>query len=521
MKTTQFRILCCLLLGTVISAKNKHKQKKHHNDRHKSNELKWERDLCQLLGYEKEFDFCAEIYFCHEGGNRDRALRGVEDDQERRANRSHDNGKFGWRLPDESSCKWPGPLIRMKRGFKYGLLVHGSGDEGVVTNLHTHGLHIAGHGNGDDVTRYVGGEDVIVYAMDIQEHHMGGTFWYHSHLHGHTKEQVSGGAFGMLIIDDDGKDMLTKDDKVEKLLASEEHELLMVASNMYAYTETWAVNGRQSMETYSLKAQTWYRLRILTVNLSDNNDMQTVTIGDQSCSVHALAHDGIFRFQVPATESQNDYPMSVSSRLDVAIKCSANSKISINGQDVAEIQVDDSAMEDDASPWKDGVEGQTWPSKRPPYLEDLRGKSVDNTYKLHVGETNINEQAYHATEPLCNDGKDFKYGTIQEWTFSSSTHPFHLHMYPMQVVSDNCGDDYEVGEYYDTISPDRKCTVRMNFVDIGGRTAFHCHIYRHGDQGAMGFINVVDAPKLPDEPRVFKCNNESCDVPVVPNLCQQ
>merc|ERR1712071_31221 len=135
--------------------------------------------------------------------------------------------------------------------------------------------------------------------------------------------------------------MLTKDDKVEKLLASEEHELLMVASNMYAHTQTWAVNGRQSMETYSLKAQTWYRLRILTVNLSDNNDMQTVTIGDQSCSVHALAHDGIFRLQVPATESQNDYPMSVSSRLDVAIKCSANSKISINGQDVAEIQVDD------------------------------------------------------------------------------------------------------------------------------------------------------------------------------------
>ena len=75
-------------------------------------------------------------------------------------------------------------------------------DEEISTNLHTHGLHIVGSGNGDDVIREVSGGNCLDYVWDIAEDHPGGSYWYHAHHHGHTEEQVLGGAFGMLIVED-------------------------------------------------------------------------------------------------------------------------------------------------------------------------------------------------------------------------------------------------------------------------------------------------------------------------------
>ena len=34
-------------------------------------------------------------------------------------------------------------------------------------------------------------------------------------------------------------------------------------------------------------------------------------------------------------------------------------------------------------------------------------------------------------------------------------------------------------------------TVRIRFVDIAGRTVYHCHILFHGDGGMMGVVEVV------------------------------
>ena len=74
---------------------------------------------------------------------------------------------------------------------------------GTKANLHTHGLHISGDGNSDDITRYANvGESCLTYTYNVSSSHMGGTYWYHVHVHGFTNAQVSGGAFGMLIVEE-------------------------------------------------------------------------------------------------------------------------------------------------------------------------------------------------------------------------------------------------------------------------------------------------------------------------------
>ena len=76
-----------------------------------------------------------------------------------------------------------------------------------LTNLHTHGLHVAPNGPRDkpesdnvfvEIAPAGGHQD---YEIKIPPDHPSGTFWYHAHLHGSTAIQVSGGMSGALIIE--------------------------------------------------------------------------------------------------------------------------------------------------------------------------------------------------------------------------------------------------------------------------------------------------------------------------------
>ena len=69
-------------------------------------------------------------------------------------------------------------------------------------------------------------------------------------------------------------------------------------------------------------------------------------------------------------------------------------------------------------------------------------------------------------------------------------HPFHLHVWPFQVVSrsDGAADP----GWRDTVDVPAGGTVviRIPFTDIPGRTVYHCHILDHEDLGMMGIIEV-------------------------------
>ena len=94
----------------------------------------------------------------------------------------------------------------------------------------------------------------------------------------------------------------------------------------------------------------------------------------------------------------------------------------------------------------------------------------------------------------------WNYGDILQFTVSrSSIHPFHLHIYPMQI-QEGCSP-HEVGEFYDTISSlDSHCVVKFRVYGEPGKAVMHCHLLRHEDNGAMTWANVVGGPDLALEP---------------------
>ena len=87
-------------------------------------------------------------------------------------------------------------------------------------------------------------------------------------------------------------------------------------------------------------------------------------------------------------------------------------------------------------------------------------------------------------------------GAVEEWTIANTSpmdHPFHLHVWPMQVVAAADMDPTGRPDWRDVvIVPARgQVTVRIRIADFAGRTVYHCHVLDHEDQGMMGIIDAT------------------------------
>ncbi len=88
-----------------------------------------------------------------------------------------------------------------------------------------------------------------------------------------------------------------------------------------------------------------------------------------------------------------------------------------------------------------------------------------------------------------------KLNTVEQWTIvnhTEETHPFHMHTYPMQLISVN-GVPTAFDGYQDEIvlPPHGYVVMRIRFADFTGETVFHCHILAHEDAGMMANILVT------------------------------
>ncbi len=86
-------------------------------------------------------------------------------------------------------------------------------------------------------------------------------------------------------------------------------------------------------------------------------------------------------------------------------------------------------------------------------------------------------------------------GRVENWTVTNTSpmdHPFHLHVWPFQVV-DRSGDGASLPGWKDTVNVPAggSVTLRVPLTEIPGRTVYHCHILDHEDLGMMGVIDVA------------------------------
>ncbi|HEY1517538.1 MAG TPA: multicopper oxidase family protein [Solirubrobacteraceae bacterium] len=85
--------------------------------------------------------------------------------------------------------------------------------------------------------------------------------------------------------------------------------------------------------------------------------------------------------------------------------------------------------------------------------------------------------------------------TVEQWVVVNSTdelHVFHMHTYPMQLLSVN-GVPTPFNGYQDEadLPPHGYIVLRLHLTQFTGITVFHCHILAHEDMGMMANIEVT------------------------------
>jgi FtsP/CotA-like multicopper oxidase with cupredoxin domain len=436
----------------------------------------------------------------------------------------------------------PGPTIRMTPGETYVLtfkntlpweqpsLAHNEFKDPNITNIHTHGLHVSGETPADDITRLINGGYCGDYVYEVPSDHMGGTLWYHAHHHGSTYLQVSGGAFGLLIVDD-------SNDGIPSNVAGMEERLLAIGfldpdvagtggDTLVSGTlqPTWTVNGKVQ-GSLCMPAGEWQHWRVLLADRDARTKMLSVE-PEATCDVALLARDGVWRTVAPKDLQTNSVELTGASRADLAVRCSDDATINVDGRPVANVVAEIGGYNSTVGPYSNGATGTTWPAIRPDYLLDIRDAQVESR-SINMGARTINGEKFDKDLATFEIDTATQGNLVQEWKLKGATnHPFHQHIYHVQM-NGTCGP-FENGEYYDTVAGN--CLVRFNLNPgtssvYEGRTIMHCHILQHEDQGAMGWTNVIGGsapPSFPDpitQQALYECGDVSPPPPPPPGDC--
>ncbi len=426
----------------------------------------------------------------------------------------------------------PGPTIKMIPGNTYVLTLKNllpyatpSATENDfkdpnITNLHTHGLHVSPTSPSDDVMRLVNGGYCGDYVYKVPADHMGGTLWYHPHHHGSTFLQVSGGAWGLLVVDD------SKDGIPAGVAAMAERQLVVgfldskVAGTggdtliSGTLSPTWTVNGKVTGNVCT-PVNEWQHWRVLLANADAMP--RTLAVG-AGCEVALLARDGVWRTVAPKALPTGSIELTGASRADLAVRCTVDSEITVNGTVVAKVYADPSLPSNlTAGPYSDGATGTTWSAWRPTYLRDLRSVTSVEQRSVSMGARTINGSKFDMNTPTFT----IPTGSVQDWTIKAGAHPFHLHVYHFQM-NGACGA-FEDGEYYDTLGGG-PCPARFDLNPTtssvyDGTTIMHCHILEHEDQGAMGWADVQGGMAPPTFPAAGFQELYQCGTVPPPTSC--
>jgi FtsP/CotA-like multicopper oxidase with cupredoxin domain len=406
----------------------------------------------------------------------------------------------------------PGPTLRLRPGDRLTITLVNHLDE--PTNLHTHGLHVSPSGQADNVFVTVAPGARRRYEYDIPADHRSGLFWYHPHHHHTVAAQVFRGLAGAIVIEDDV-------DAVPELAAS--HERILVLSDPPLSRSRGAsmmqqmlgregdevlVNGALAPRLVA-RAGELQRWRLLNASPSRYHRL-SLTDHD----LHLVATDG-GRLASPVT--RRELLLAPGERAEVLVAPSRRGSYAL----VA-------GPYDRGSPMMGGaprrsptrlatlvVRGNAAAAELPATLatvEDLRTARVDRTRTLTLGTAmgmgggmggmgggmrGMGEGS------LTIDGRSFdarrdditaRLDTVEDWIVrnpSSMDHPFHLHVWPFQVLDG--GDGTPTLTWKDTVNVPAGGHVRLRVAFRGpaGRTVYHCHILDHEDLGMMGVIRVV------------------------------
>lgn len=383
---------------------------------------------------------------------------------------------------------------------------------GEPTNLHTHGFHVSSMGKSDNIMVHVAPGESFTYEYKLAENHPTGLFWYHPHNHGNVTNQLFAGLYGAILITPKNPPKVA----AERVLVLSDITLgsdgLPATPNrmnqiMGREGDTLLVNG-QVQPVYSTQSNAVERWHIVNscasryMNLSVQGGKATI-IGKDSG-------------QVANPYSPESFVIAPGNRIDLIVE-NEGGAVNLNYTTVP--HPDMAGMSNGATyknyPLTTFVPAGAATVTVAPAITtnpgiDLRKQTpvAKRTFTLKMpgmgsgsmggmmnggsmeGQFTINDQPFDMN--VINT--TVAMGTVEEWTIintSTMAHPFHLHVWPMQILTIGPNAVTDV-QYQDVVNVPAKnrTTVRVYFNEFPGTTVYHCHILDHEDLGMMGALEA-------------------------------
>lgn len=410
----------------------------------------------------------------------------------------------------------PGPTLRVRPGDT--LRVAMTNGLEAPTNLHVHGLHVSPEDNGDNPFVSIAPGDSFDYDFSLPDDHPPGTYWYHPHRHGHVADQLAAGLYGAIVVEDpdpvpvarervlvvsdltlDDSGNLAEVSPPQRMMGREGETVLVNgqvrprAGAAPGERELWRVVNACPVrylrltldgQTLRLLGRDVGRLpepvELTEVTLAPGNRVELLVDTREGASTQTAAPvdrgsmDGMMGGAMPGDGPGTDEPIELLT-------------LEVTGDRAA-----------DAGPVPPG-----------PVLRDLREEPVaarrtlDFAMGMGMGGMMGGMRGPGQMMSFTIDGRPFdaertdqrvRVGTVEEWTLTNSSpmdHPMHLHVWPMQVVTE-AGREVAAPRWLDVVNVPAfgEVTVRVAFDDFAGRTVYHCHILDHEDLGMMGTLEA-------------------------------
>ena len=363
----------------------------------------------------------------------------------------------------------PGPTLRVRPGDRLRVRLVNRLD--APTNLHVHGLHVSPAGNGDNVFVTVEPGASFDYDYQLGEDHPPGLYWYHPHHHGMVADQVFGGLYGAIVVDEPAGDAGSEAAPVpvtrERVLVISDISLdssgriqpvSAMAQVLGREGDVVLVNG-QVRPRVAARPDERERWRI--VNACAARYLRLRLDGQQ---LQLLGMDS-GRYAMPS--SVDEIILTPGNRADVLVTTADGTSelvalpydrgsmmMGMMGQDGGGGM---SGMGSSTSEANDDAEGKVLVTMtvsgdpvpplpavvRRPEERDLRGADVTRsrelTFAMGMGGGGMRSTIDGRVFDPERIDQNVQVGSVEEWTLTNTSpmdHPVHLHVWPMQIETE-------------------------------------------------------------------------------------
>jgi blue copper oxidase len=398
---------------------------------------------------------------------------------------------------------YPAPTIRVQKGDNFSVLFENQHTE--EATIHWHGLLVPELMDGQPKDAILPG-DSYTYSFPIFQN--AGTYFYHSHAHHLTANQVYKGYAGFFIVEDNAELQygLPSGEYDIPLLIQDRHS---VNQPQFTYAPTMMdkmtgylgdvplVNG--TPEAYFEVQKTLYRFRLLN---GSNARIYKIAFSDNS-PFWVISTDGGLKDE--PTQMNNLY-LAPGERVDILFDFFAytiGNSVSLQSQAFTGV----------------GTQGTQMDLLRFDIIGNLSSSGIIPQNLLPINYYNISEIHRTRTFTLTQSGmgsgmhringltydmnridETIPFSELEEWKFVNTTnnfHPMHVHGVMFQVYSRNGNTNLQPNDkgWKDTVlvNPNETVSVLVKCNDYSGIYLLHCHNLEHEDDGMM--LNIkFDSP---------------------------